>query len=449
MESPALTLLSFDALRAIDVERGGLPVDERLDLLKRLASELKARREDFVHALDADFGRRSREETLLGEVLSLVYAIAHARRRLRRWTKPKRVRMDASFWPSRAFLVPQPLGVVGILSPWNYPVQLSLSPLIGAIAAGNRVALKPSELTPRTAGEIEALVDRVFGPDIVRVVQGDAAVAASFCAQPFDHLLFTGSTAHGREVMRAAADNLTPVTLELGGKCPVIILSDADLERAAKEILIGKVLNAGQTCIAPDTLLVVGRPVDEVVDALKKTYRTLFPDGIGTNLCGERQRARLNGLMRDAHDEIGTGLAFVVEPPEGSPLRDDEIFGPILSVTALPDLDRTLAWLRRRPSPLAVYLFGGTAAEHKQVLERTRSGALVIDGTVVQAAMEALPFGGVGASGMGRYHGYAGFQTFSTMRVHVETSRFSLSRLVEPPWTDKKRRLMERLIQWG
>jgi coniferyl-aldehyde dehydrogenase len=429
----------FAALRAEDELHGGLSLAERETLLRALEKGLVARRDAFVRALDADFGRRGTEETLLAELLGVLNAARHARRRLRRWARPRRMGVTLPFWPSRAWLVPQPLGVVGIVSPWNYPVQLSLAPLVGALAAGNRAMLKPSELTPRTAGEIAGLIADTLGASVARTVQGGPEVAAAFTRLPFDHLLFTGSTARGREVMRAAADHLTPLTLELGGKCPVIVMPDADLERAARAILLGKAMNAGQTCVAPDTVLVVGMEIGPLEAALREACRALFSEGLPTSV----QRRSAMGAEDPAN------LTLAVEPPPGSSLLREEIFGPVLPLVRLDDLPAAFAWIRARSAPLAVYLFTRDRRAEALALASTRAGALVVNGTVVQAAMESLPFGGVGASGFGRYHGRAGFDTFSNQRVHVRVARFSLARLTEPPHDARKGRLIDRLLRFG
>ena len=403
-----------------------------------------------MRALDADFGGRSGEETLIAEVLGVLTAVRHARRRLRRWARPRRVGVSLPFWPARAWIVPQPLGVVGILSPWNYPVQLSLGPLVAAIAAGNRAVLKPSEITPRAAGELARLLEDCLGPWVARTVLGGPPVAAAMARLPFDHLLFTGSTERGREVMRAAAEHLTPLTLELGGKCPAILMPDADLALAARGLVLGKALNAGQTCVAPDTLLVVRpRPLAEVREALVQAHARHYPDGLQTATMAT-QRRRIEQLVAGAATqplgEPGRPHLSVAEPPPGSPLLRDEVFGPVLPLVAVDDLASALAWVRKLPSPLAVYLFTADRAVEERVLAATRAGALVVNGAVVQAAMETLPFGGVGASGFGRYHGRAGFDTFSNLRVHLRSARASLSRFLDPPYGPRKQRLIERLL---
>jgi coniferyl-aldehyde dehydrogenase len=299
--------------------------------------------------------------------------------------------------------------------------------------------LKLSELTPRTAGEIAGLIADTLGASVARTVQGGPEVAAAFTRLPFDHLLFTGSTARGREVMRAAADHLTPLTLELGGKCPVIVMPDADLERAARAILLGKAMNAGQTCVAPDTVLVVGMEIGPLEAALREACRALFSEGLPTSV----QRRSAMGAEDPAN------LTLAVEPPPGSSLLREEIFGPVLPLVRLDDLPAAFAWIRARSAPLAVYLFTRDRRAEALALASTRAGALVVNGTVVQAAMESLPFGGVGASGFGRYHGRAGFDTFSNQRVHVRVARFSLARLTEPPYDARKHRLIDRLLRFG
>jgi coniferyl-aldehyde dehydrogenase len=445
------------ALRAEDARSGGLPVPERERLLLALERGVVARREAFIAALDADFGGRSAEETLLADVMAVASAARHARKRLRRWARPRRVAVDAPFLPARAWVVPQPLGVVGVMAPWNYPVQLALAPAAAALAAGNRVALKPSEVTPRTAEEIASLVEATLGPAVARTVQGGPEVAASFASQPWDHLLFTGSTARGREVMRAAAENLTPVTLELGGKCPVIVMPDADVALAARAIVSGKGINAGQTCVAPDTILLAGGDEAAFRAALAAAHRELFPAGPPTAVISDRQIERVERLAGGATLEplgaSGGGrrraISLAPAPASGSPLLAEEVFGPVLPLLRVPDLDAALAWIRGLPSPLAVYLFTRDRAAEARVLDRTRAGALVVNGTVIHAAMEALPFGGVGASGFGRYHGRAGFDTFSNQRAHVRAARFSLVRLVEPPYGPGKRRLIQRILGAG
>jgi acyl-CoA reductase-like NAD-dependent aldehyde dehydrogenase len=436
------------ALRAAEAREGRLALDHRRDLLARLAAMVLARSDDIVGALDADYGGRSRYDTLLADVLVVADAARYTRRKLRGWAKPRRSCVPYPFWPASAFEEPVPKGIVGIIAPWNYPVQLALWPVVDAVAAGNRVCVKPSELVPRTAGLIAVLLHDALGDDIARTVLGDARVAAEFAAQPWDHIVFTGGTATGRKVAEAAARNLVPVTLELGSKCPVVVLPGADLRRAARDILAGKAINAGQTCVAPDTVLLVGHAPEDFAEACRAAGVAL-PEGA---VASETQAARLDAwaaqarLMPLAANGEGRRRAIALaEAPFASRLPIEEIFGPLLAVEALRDLAGAIAWIAERPPPLAIYLFGATREEEALVAARTRSGAIVTGRTVEYAAFPALGFGGVGASGIGRYHGRAGFLSFSDMRARVRHGPWSLSRLFDPPRRPLAKALVERL----
>jgi acyl-CoA reductase-like NAD-dependent aldehyde dehydrogenase len=343
-----------------------------------------------------------------------------------------------------------PKGVVGVMAPWNYPVQLALLPAVDAIAAGNRVALKPAEATPRTAGLLAEIVAEALGPGVALVVQGGPEVAAEFAAQPWDHLVFTGGTGTGRSVMRAAAERLTPLTLELGGKCPAVVLPGADLRAAARAILAGKAVNAGQTCIAPDTVLLVGHGRDAFLDACRASG-IASPE---TAVVNARQAARLEALCEGASltplapDGPGRRRAIALaEAPADHALHREEIFGPVLAVEPLPDAAAAVSWIAARPPPLAIYLFGATVEEEARVAAGTRSGAIVKGRCVEYAAFPDLPFGGVGASGFGRRNGEAGFLEFSNMRARVAHGGWSLSRLLDPPRGARARALVRRLLR--
>jgi acyl-CoA reductase-like NAD-dependent aldehyde dehydrogenase len=436
-------------LRAAEARDGRLALDHRRELLARLADRLLARSDALVAALDADYGGRSRFDTLLADLLVVADSARYARRKLKGWAKPRRAAVPYPFWPTTAFEEPVPKGVVGIIAPWNYPVQLALSPLVDALAAGNRVAVKPSEHVPRTAGLIAAVLEEALGPDIARAVLGDSEVAAAFAAQPWDHLVFTGGTATGRKVAEAAARNLVPVTLELGGKCPALVLPGADLGRAARDILAGKAVNAGQTCIAPDTVLLIGHAPPAFAEACRGSGISR-PEG---SIASDEQEARLRALTEGARvtplGPDGPGRHRAIALAEATPearLSREEIFGPVLAVEHLPDLAAAIAWIADRPPPLAIYLFGATRAEEAAVASATRSGAIVMDRAVEYAAFPALGFGGVGASGQGRYHGRAGFLQFSDMRARVRHGRWSLSRLFDLPRRPIAETITQRLI---
>jgi len=445
--SPAEALA---ALRAAEAADGAPDLGRRRDLLARLAAEVKRRAADIAAAAAADFGARSRVETLLADAVLVADLALFARRRLRRWARPRRVPTPFPFRPARAVLEPVPKGVVGIMAPWNYPFQLALAPAVDAIAAGNRIAVKPSEHAPRSAALIAAILEAALGPRIARCVQGDAAVAADFAAQAWDHLVFTGGTATGRKVAEAAARNLVPVTLELGGKCPVLVLPGADLAAAAREILAGKALNAGQTCVAPDTVLLIGHD-RAAFEAACRASGIAVPE---TALLGEGQAARLDRLAAGAvltplaPDGPGGRRAIALATaPEDHPLLWEEVFGPILPVLERPDLAAAIAWIAARPHPLAIYLFGATPAEEAAVAAATRSGAIVAGRCIEYVGFPALAFGGIGASGQGRTHGEEGFRALSNLRARVRHGRFSLARLFDPPRGPLAERLARALVR--
>ena len=440
MPSPAEALA---ALRAAEAEDGAPDLARRRTLLDALGRATLSRAEAIAQAAAADFGARSAEDTLLADVKIVGDAASHARRHLGRWMRPQRLSVPLPFQPARAWAEAVPKGVVGVMAPWNYPLQLALLPALDAIAAGNRVVLKPSEHTPRIAALIEEIVAEALGPRIGLVVQGGPEVARDFAATPWDHLVFTGGTETGRRVMAAAAAHLTPLTLELGGKCPAIVLPGADLARAARDILVGKAVNAGQTCIAPDTVLLVGHGADAFAEAA----RAAGIGPTGTEVINAAQRARLEGLVDPGRVEWldAGGQALGLAPAEG-PLAQEEIFGPILAVQPCADLAAALGWIRARPHPLAIYLFGATAEEEAAVASGTRSGAIVAGRAVEYAALPGLPFGGVGASGFGRRNGEAGFREFSNIRARVRHGRFSAARLFDRPHSAFSRKLIRRLV---
>ena len=437
-------------LRAAAARDGTPDAARRRALLAALVQGLLARADAFVAAVDADYEGRGAEETLLAEIMVPLAAAHLARARLRRWMRPRRVGVPFHFWPAHAAMQPAPKGVIGIMAPWNYPVQLVLMPLVDAIAAGNRVAVKPSEATPRTAALLAELLAETLGPDIVQTVQGGPQVAADFAAQPWDHLVFTGGTGIGRKVAAAAAPGLVPTTLELGGKCPALVLPGARLDRAAQAILAGKVFNAGQTCVAPDTVLLVGHAPEAFAAACRAAGLGL-PD---TAIINAAQLARLESLCEGATltplaaDGPGRRRALrLASAPPDHPMHQAEIFGPVLALQPCATLAEALAWVNARPAPLAIYLFGASRAEATAIAAATRSGARVEERCLEYAAMPGLPFGGIGASGLGRRNAEAGFLEMSNLRAQVVQGGFSLSRLLDPPRGDRARALVRRLLR--
>lgn len=461
----------FDAQRlafALDVNPGRAV---RIDRLERLLALTVQHETEIAEAISRDFGHRSRHETVMAEIFTVVAAIRHARRHLRRWMKPRRVSTPLYLLPGYSRILPQPLGVVGIISPWNYPFQLAIGPAVGAIAAGNRVMLKPSEFTPRLSALLEVLVARHFSPDEVAVVTGDAKAGKAFASLPFDHLLFTGSTAVGREVALAAAPNLTPVTLELGGKSPAIIDADCDLEAAARSVVIGKMLNAGQTCIAPDYALVPAARLEEFVAAVTHAAAELFPR-LGDNpdyssIASEHHFRRLRSIIDDARSrgcrivEINPSaeilreearklpLVLILEADDGMRAMQEEIFGPILPVKTYAEIADAIDYVNRHPRPLALYWFGNDAARRDRILERTISGGVTVNDTLLHFSQDNMPFGGVGASGMGAYHGEHGFRTFTKEKPVFYQRRPNGMWLLHPPYGTRFEamiRLLKRLV---
>jgi coniferyl-aldehyde dehydrogenase len=440
----------------------------RIRALRALLQAVRARREDFVQAISEDFGGRARQETLLLEVFPLVDNIRHAIRRLPQWLRPRPAQAGWQFLPGRARVVYQPLGVVGIIGAWNYPLLLTLSPLVCALAAGNHVILKPSELAPRTADLIARLVSELFPAEYVTVITGGAETGAAFAALPFDHMLFTGSTRIGKLIMRSASDNLTPVTLELGGKSPALVHPDFPARTAAARIMAGKLYNAGQTCIAPDYVLVEAAAREEFVRLAAAEAAAMYPRLTAnpdfTRIVNLDHYRRLRGLVDDATQK---GAQMLEVNPAHEPANEqnrvfvptllwnvndsmtvmrEEIFGPVLPVVSCRSLDEAIAYVNARPRPLALYYFDHSSRRVESVLARTTSGGVTVNDTILHIAQNDLPFGGVGPSGMGSYHGFDGFLTFSKKKGVFLQSRFTTLGLLRPPYGELARRVTDFLI---
>lgn len=438
---------------------------QRVADLNALATALKAHTDDLLRALDEDFGPRSRHETLLAEIIPVLHEIRYTRKRLHRWMRPKRVSAGWQLLPASAYVVCQPRGVVGIVAPWNYPVNLTLWPLVSALAAGNRVMLKPSEHAPSTARALHALLAGAFEPEQVCVVTGGVEVGAAFCALPFDHLLFTGATEIGRKVLAAAAPNLTPVTLELGGKTPTILDQDYSLRTAATRILHGKLLNAGQTCVAPDYLLIHEKRLKDFVEMAPRIARELYPGFVDnpdyTSIINQDKYRRLENALADARDKGARIIPLTADPDNPDEKRmmpclvldtsadmqimREEVFGPALPIVPFADLDEAIAFVNAQAPPLALYYFGSSKARAERVVNETRSGGVGINEVVAHVAVFGLPFGGVGPSGMGHYHGEAGFLTFSKQKGVFSQRRWSPLALLNPPYGKLADRMMKIL----
>jgi len=455
-----------------------VPLVVRRERLLRMRKLLDEHGPALAAAVQADFGMRSPRLTEVADLLVLRAQLSHTLRHLARWCRPRKVRTPLHLQPAHAWIARQPLGVVGVIAPWNYPVQLALAPAISALAAGNRVMLKPSELTPHTSAQLAALVSQFFAPDEFCVVQGDAATAALIASLPFDHLVFTGSTAVGRKVAQAAAVHLTPTTLELGGKSPCIIDADCDLQDAALKIAHGKLLNSGQTCIAPDYVLLPHGSEGAFAEAYRGAVAQLFPYFEGNpdyaSVINARHLARLRTMLQQAQTQ-GADIQ-VLEPVPGSPappppgigdgvgrqmapmlvfgatlqmqLMQEEIFGPVLPVLGYERLDDAIAHINASPRPLALYWFGRSEAVRDDVLRRTVSGGVTVNDTLMHVAHDNLPFGGVGDSGWGAYHGEVGFLRFCHQKSVMVQSRWSMGRWLYPPYGARFDQVMGLLRRW-
>ncbi len=431
-------------------------VEWRIEQLKRLKQAIVDDQEAIVNAVKADLGRPDFEAYFeIAAISEINYALKH----LKSWVKPKKVATSIDQFPASAKIYPEPLGVVLIISPWNYPFQLMISPLTGAIAAGNCAVLKPSEVAANTSRVIADLIQKTFDPAYIAVVEGGVEISQQLLEEKFDHIFFTGGTAIGKIVMQAAAKHLTPVTLELGGKSPCIVDSDVDLKYAAKRITWGKYLNAGQTCIAPDYLLVDRRIKSELLTEIKKCVEEFYGDDPAQSpdyarLISRRHFERLEPLLKDGEIVIGgqtkpeekyIAPTVMAQVSWESPVMQEEIFGPILPVLEYTDLKEAIAQINARPKPLALYIFSKDKQKQEQVLQETSSGGVCINDTVMQFGVSTLPFGGVGDSGIGSYHGKASFDTFSHYKSVLKKGFRLDPNWRYPPYKDKLS-LLKRII---
>jgi len=436
----------------------------RKQQLKALKVALLKHQDKLVKAISTDFGSRSTDETLIADVMPTIMAIDHALKHLRDWMKPEKRKVSMMFQPATNRIMFQPLGVIGIMSPWNYPVFLSLGPLVAVIAAGNRAMIKPSEYTPYANRIINDIIKDAFSSDEVCMVEGDAELAAGFSGLPFDHLIFTGSTNVGKLVMAAAAKNLTPVTLELGGKSPALIAPDVSADFAVERMLYGKCLNAGQTCVAPDYVLCPEAMQDSLVEACKKQFAELYPDvscGDYTSVVNDAQFSRLHAWINDAKEK-GAQIISMSDKSESLPrsmplqlllntnssmkVMQDEIFGPLLPIVTYSSLDEAIEKINNNSRPLALYLFTLNKQTETKILKTTHAGGVCINDTVTHVAQEDLPFGGVGSSGMGKYHAKEGFLTFSAAKPVLKRGRFNSAKAAFPPYGKLIHKLIYRFL---
>jgi coniferyl-aldehyde dehydrogenase len=448
--------------RTAQLREGAPPAAARIDRLERCIALLVEHRGEIEAALDRDFGARSRVVTGFADVASSIGPLKHARDRVAGWMRTERRRTTPrilGLFGARAEIRYQPKGVVGIISPWNFPVNLTFAPLAGVLAAGNRAMIKPSEATPATSDLLKRLFASAFDETEIAVVTGGPEVGQTFSALPFDHLVFTGATAIGRHVMRAAAENLVPITLELGGKSPVVIGRSADMATAAARIMNGKTLNAGQICLAPDYVLApadaMGTFVEEAKSAVGRMFPTIRDNPNYTAVVSDRHHARLAGYIEDARSKgaeiveinpAGEDLrqqphrrmapTLILNPTDDMKVMQEEIFGPLLPVKAYREVDEAIDYINAHDRPLGLYYFGADARERDRLLERTTSGGVTVNDVVMHVAQEELPFGGIGPAGMGAYHGHDGFREFSHRKsvFHQIKGDIAPLRMLRPPY---------------
>ena len=464
----------LDRQKAAHIKEGPAPAERRIDWLDRCIDLLVSHKTQIVEAMASDFGHRSHDQSLLTDVFGSIETLKFAKKHLRSWMRPEKRRPNfpLGLLGAKAEVQFQPKGVVGVISPWNFPVNLTFTPLAGVFAAGNRVMIKPSEFTPATSELMARMFRLAFDETEAAVITGGAAVGEAFSRQPFDHLLFTGATSIAYHVMRAAAENLVPLTLELGGKSPTIVGKGADMAQAAQKIMVGKTLNAGQICLAPDYVFVPEGQAEAFAAAAESAIGTMYPtlkdNPDYTSVINQRHYDRLQGYVADAKAkgakvvEINPAKedftqqpyhkippTLVLNPTEDMKIMQDEIFGPLLPVKTYGSIDEVVGYVNDHPRPLGLYYFGNDGAETAKVLERTTSGGVTVNDVIMHVSMEDLPFGGVGPAGMGAYHGIDGFRTFSHAKAVYRQSRFDVAGLagLRPPYGEKLRAMMTKQIK--
>ncbi|WP_412970818.1 coniferyl aldehyde dehydrogenase [Glaciecola sp. MF2-115] len=439
---------------------------DRIDKLKRLKNLVLQNQGALVQSLCQDFGHRSNDDSLIGDILTSVSGINYSIDRLKKWMKPKRKHIGILFQPASGHVMHQPLGIIGIIVPWNYPLFLSLGPLTTALAAGNRAMLKMSEFTPNTNELLAKLIAQEFPLDEVAVIGGEADMAAAFSSLSFDHLFFTGSTQVGKLVMQAAAKNLVPVTLELGGKSPAIIADDVPIKTAVERFIFGKTLNCGQTCVAPDYLFCPEGKQQALIDEIRLRFNTMFPtvqtNDDYTNIVNQRQYERIQGLLEDAKEKGANIIPLVQENIETSKrkipltvvtnvndnmkIMQEEIFGPLLPIKEYKDMSEVIAYVSANPRPLSLYIYSFDKDLQTRILKETIAGGVCINDAAFHVANEDLPFGGVGASGMGNYHGEEGFVRFSHAKSILKRGKLSFAHLLFPPYGKAVHKLVYKLF---
>ncbi|MGB0895455.1 MAG: coniferyl aldehyde dehydrogenase [Parashewanella sp.] len=446
--------LTFEQQKNAFAKKPHTEYEQRVDTLKTLKKSILLHQKQLLDALDMDYSGRAMQDSLIGDILPAITHLDYTLSHLKSWMKPSRRSAGMLLAPASVKVHYQPKGVVGIIVPWNFPIMLSFGPLITALAAGNHALLKLSEFTPNTNKVIKAVIESACPIEQVAVIEGEAEVASAFSSLPFDHLLFTGSTAVGRHVMKAAAENLTPVTLELGGKSPTIIADDIDIETAVERLIYGKCLNSGQICVAPDYILCPQNKIEHFIKAYQIRFNEMYPTVNGNldygSIINQRQFERLQSLLTDAKDKGATIVSAANEEIDTEQRKfatqlltnvtdemlvmQDEIFGPILPIVGYRTIDDAIEYVNQRPRPLALYIMSFDTKVQQQILNHTHSGGVCINETVVHVAADDAPFGGTGPSGMGNYHGKEGFMTFSHAKTVFSRGRLNIGKMVQPPY---------------
>ena len=466
--------------KKLHIEEGPASIELRKDRLNRCIKMIKEYSDEIIDALQKDFGNRDPKSSFLTEIATTIGVLEHAIKNVDKWTKDEKrpsnvdrpffIRMLMGLLGSKSYIKYQPLGTVGVISPWNFPVNLILAPLGGIFAAGNRAMIKPSELTPATSEVTKKMFEAYFDKSEAAVFTGDAEVGAAFSALPFDHLLFTGGTQIGKKVMKAASDNLVPVTLELGGKSPVIVDEDANLSEVAKKVMRGKTMNAGQICLAPDYLMLPKGKSEEFAKASNEAVTEMFADlkynEDYTSVINERHYERINELVSDAKDKGAEVIqinpadedfeqqelhkippTLVLNPTDEMKIMQEEIFGPVLPVKEYEDFDETVNYVNSKDRPLGLYLFSKDKNKEKKVLDNTTSGGVTLNDVIWHIGQEELPFGGVGPSGTGSYHGHDGFKEFSHAKAVYKQFSADLMAQMMPPYKGKMFESMKNQIK--
>jgi coniferyl-aldehyde dehydrogenase len=455
--------------RQAHLKDGPPSAEKRIEWLDRSIALLVGHKEAIADALREDFGHRSVHATLLTDVSGSIAPLKYAKENLKSWMKREKRKVSPALrglFGARAYVDYQPKGVVGVISPWNFPFNLTFTPLAGIFAAGNRVMIKPSEFTPRSSELMERMFRSAFDETEVAVFTGGPDVGGAFSRLAFDHLLFTGATSIAYHVMRAAAENLVPTTLELGGKSPVILGESADMQLAAKRVMMGKTLNAGQICLAPDYVLVPKNKASEFVGAAEGAIRTMFPtlkdNPDYTSVINQRHYDRLIGYIDDAKAKGAEIIelnpakedfrqqpfhkippTLVLNPTDDMKIMKDEIFGPLLPVKTYDGVDEAIGYVNEHARPLGLYYFGSDSAEQSKVLTRTTSGGVSVNDVIMHVSMEDLPFGGIGPSGMGSYHGIDGFRTFSHAKAVFQQAKMDVTAMMRPPYGEKIQKMLD------